>query len=187
MKKKFKIILSIACVIATLFMVCGCDRQVPDRYMYGVIRFEEVNGETYCLAYVPADYCGNIRIHLEVDYITYPEDINDGDLVKMTFSGNPQIMQGAVYQFFNPSPKTVEILGRGLKIEESGEDYLLYFPAEKVDGLTENSSIIDIYADEVLVYSINHFGVADNFITAVIGKNDIFKVLQNYKANFISR
>lgn len=187
MKKKFKIILSIVCVIVLLFALGGCNNQQPDRYMYGVIRFEEVDGETYCIAYVPADYCGDIRVHIEVDYITYPENMQSGDLVKMTFSGNPQIQQGAKYQFFNPSPTKIEVLGSGLKIEKSGESYILSFPIEKVEGITENSAVIDLYTDQTLIYNIDNFYVTDSVVVATIEKNNIFNVLQNYGGNFIAR
>ncbi len=187
MKKWFKIsILLCMCIIACLLV--GCGAQTPKKtYTYGVISFREVDGKSACYAYVPAKYCGDVRIYLDVDYITYPKEMKDGDLVKMTFSGDLQIRELGDNKFFARSPDLIEICGSGVKIQENGASYEVSFPSNKVGELTENCTIIDIYKDKSLIYSINNFSVVNENVIAKIDKDDIFKVLENYQETFIAK
>lgn len=187
MKKTLKISIVICMVLVTCLLMACRPQEQKKTYTYGVVSFREINGETACLVYVPANYCGDVRMYLHVDYITYPKEMKNGDLVKLTFSGDMQIRQGAYNKFFARSPELVEILESNVKIQENGEYYELSFPSSKVGNLTENSAIIDIYKGESLIYSINNFSKQNENIVANINKKDIFKVLENYKENFVAR
>ena len=188
MKKRSKIILCFACILLTLVLLCGCNEGPKQKsYMYGIISFSETGEQKECFVYVPADYCGEVKLYLEIDKIVYPEGMKSGDLVKLTFTGNVQILQGKNSQFFHPAPESIEVMGSGLKIEESGESYKLYFPPEKVEGLTKSSTIINLYKGESIIYSINDYVYVGDKLLVVINKADIFTVLQNYNERFVAR
>ncbi len=187
MKKWFKISIVLCLAVITCLLVACRPQEQKKTYTYGVISFKEVDGKSACFAYVPAKYCGDIRIYLDVDYITYPKEMKDGDLVKLNFTGDMQIRELGSNRFFARSPDLIEICGSGVKIQESGEYYEFSFPSEKVESLTENSTIIDIYKDKSIIFSIDNFSIVNENIVAKIVKDDIFNVLGNYKEAFIAK
>ena len=186
MKKNLKISILLCITVITCLLV-GCGQTSKKTYTYGVISFKQVDGKTACFAYVPAKYCGDVRVYPDVDYINYPKEMKDGDLVKMTFSGDLQIRELGSNKFFARSPDLIEILGSGIKIQELSDCYEFSFPSNKVGKLNEKCTIIDIYKDKSIIYSINNFSISNENIVAKIEKDDIFKVLGNYQETFTAK
>ncbi len=128
--------LFICLCLAITLSACNYTEQTNPTEIYGVISFKDIDGEHGMFAFIPLDFCGEVRIYLsKTSSSSSPyESYQEGDLVKLYFEDTPQIRDLGSFQAFWYAPKTITVIKKGVKLEKNGVDYVLEIPSSLVDG-----------------------------------------------------
>ncbi len=123
-------------ILALTLTACKYEEKTNPTDIYGVISFKEIDGEEAMFAFVPLDFCGEIRIYLsQSSSSSSPYDsYSEGDLVKMHFDDTPQIRDLGYFKAFWYAPNEITAIKKDIKLEKSGVDYLLNIPKILVNG-----------------------------------------------------
>ena len=180
MKKILKISIAFIAIICLISALSGCAEEEKAVYFYGVTTFKTVGSENGVFAFVPIDTCGDVRIYEQ--YTTLPEDLSDGDVIKMKFNSAPEIRTASVddvpFLAFWPVPQEITIISKNVSMIQAGSDYSLTIPNDIIENIAADCGKINACDENgKCLYTFDKVSVGDEKTALNVPVKDGHKAL----------